>query len=442
MTDTAMQDAGSEEQTEHEDAPVSISTPQDADEGEETVTVEEVEAQLRTSQAETAAAREEIRSLTQQLATSVPRAQALMARKDLERRIDTLTRENQVLTESVEKEQREREWLEGELRAQYEAAEGLEKEMTNLQTFVRNLHALVEEKTNTLDMQKEERENMARLLEEGKEEVMRLKKEAEGRARVLARVEAAYKETLNVVKLKEEDIVRLQKEASSVRRQYEQLEKTVHRQDQRRADTELQLKNLRGQLKVVEKQAVTEERQRQKVTTQADKLKRERDMLHRTYVKTLGTVQKHAGLVHIREVERQNVERELTKAHRDLMKQDGLITALQHARNRQMEETARVEAQVVEMAAEVETQGREVQRALHTQVVTEAHLQQTSTLADALKTDNASLTRQLRNIKSEKEEVLEECRKAGYLVTKLQRNLDTRDHDLQKITSGRCYSIK
>ena len=58
------------------------------------------------------------------------------------------------MTEAVEKEQREREWLEGELRAQYEAAEGTDQEMTNLQTFVRKLHALVEDKTKALDTQK------------------------------------------------------------------------------------------------------------------------------------------------------------------------------------------------------------------------------------------------------------------------------------------------
>lgn len=44
--------------------------------------------------------------------------------------------------------------MEGELRAQYEAAEGTDQEMTNLQTFVRKLHALVEDKTKALDTQK------------------------------------------------------------------------------------------------------------------------------------------------------------------------------------------------------------------------------------------------------------------------------------------------
>lgn len=63
-------------------------------------------------------------------------------------------RDNQVLTEAVEKEQQEREWLEGELRAQYEAAEGTDHEMSNLQTFVRKLHTLVEDKSKALEMQK------------------------------------------------------------------------------------------------------------------------------------------------------------------------------------------------------------------------------------------------------------------------------------------------
>lgn len=54
----------------------------------------------------------------------------------------------------MEHEQREREWLEGELRAQYEAAESSEQEMMNLQTFVRNLHSLVEEKTRVIEVQK------------------------------------------------------------------------------------------------------------------------------------------------------------------------------------------------------------------------------------------------------------------------------------------------
>lgn len=63
-------------------------------------------------------------------------------------------RDNQALTDEVEKELKEREWLEGELRAQYEAAEGTDQEMLNLQTFVRKLHTLVEDKTKALDTQK------------------------------------------------------------------------------------------------------------------------------------------------------------------------------------------------------------------------------------------------------------------------------------------------
>lgn len=45
-------------------------------------------------------------------------------------------------------------------------------------------------------------------------------------------------------------MTRLQKETSMAKRQYDQLEKTVRRQDQNRADVEGQVQNLRGQLKV------------------------------------------------------------------------------------------------------------------------------------------------------------------------------------------------
>ncbi|KAK8401817.1 hypothetical protein O3P69_001130 [Scylla paramamosain] len=418
-----------------EEAPAPSATITNTADGEETVTVEELEEQLKQSHAETAAVREQVTALTQQLATSVPRAEALIARRDLERRIETLTRDNQTLTEAVEKEQREREWLEGELRAQYEAAEGTDQEMTNLQTFVRKLHALVEDKTKALDTQKEERDSMARLLEEAKEEATRLKKEVETRSRVLTRVEAAYKETTGVIKLKEEDLVRLQKESSTARRQFDQLEKTVRRQEQRRADIEGQVKNLRGQVKVLEKQVVTETRMSQRSTRQAEKVKRERDVLHRAYVKAQGTIHKHSGLIHIRELERQNAERELVRRSRDLNKQDRLIDTLQRAKDRQVEETSRLETKVVELVEEVEARGRDTERLMHTQAATETSLQQATSLSDALKTDNFILSRHLRNVRTEKDELLEESRKAGYLVTKLQQNLNSRDTEIQKLTA-------
>ncbi|XP_068227919.1 cilia- and flagella-associated protein 58-like [Palaemon carinicauda] len=351
------------------------------------------------------------------------------------------SRENQTLTDCVELEQKEREWLEGELRAQYEAAESAEQETANLQTLLSHLETTVEDKTKLLDLQKDERENINRQLDEGREEVIRLRKEAEARARTLARLEAANKEATTTAKLRDEDAVRLQKENSAAHRQYEQLEKTVRRQDEMRLEVESQIKNLRGQLKVAEKQALTENRQQQKISRQMEKLKRERDVLHRTYIKTLGTVQKHAGLVHIRELERQNADRELERSRRELAKQDGLITALQHTRDRQLEETARVENKVMELAAEVEARGREVQRSLHTQSITRAHLQQTTTLAEALKTDNFIIGRQLRNVKTEKEEAVEECRKANYFVTKLQQNLNVRDAKIQSLAGGRSLIL-
>ncbi|KAK3882444.1 hypothetical protein Pcinc_013179 [Petrolisthes cinctipes] len=432
---------------------VSLTTNQQQ-EGDETITLEELEEQLKAAHSETAEAQEQISALTQQLATSVPRAEAMMARRDLEKRIDMLTKDNQALTDEVEKEQKEREWLEGELRAQYEAAEGTDQEMLNLQTFVRKLHTLVEDKTKILDTQKEEREGMVRQLEDGKEELGRLRKEVESRSRILARVEASYKDVSSVVKLREEDLVRVQKEATAAKRQYDQLEKSVRHQEQRRADIETQATNLRGQLKaiintvftayltsnpfasqVMEKQAVTEGRQRQRAVRQADKLKREKDVLHRNYVKTQGMVQKHAGLVHIWEVERQASERELSKAHRDITKQASLVKGLQHVRDRQVEETNRVEGKVLELAGELEAQAREVQQVIHSQAMTETQLEQANTLLDGLNTDNFILTRQLRNVKTEKEEAAEECRKANYLVEKLRQNLNSRDQDLQRLAA-------
>ncbi|KAK4301689.1 hypothetical protein Pmani_026183 [Petrolisthes manimaculis] len=413
---------------------VSLTTNQQQ-EGDETITVEELEEQLKAAHSETAKAQEQISALTQQLATSVPRAEAMMARRDLEKRIDMLTKDNQALTDEVEKEHKEREWLEGELRAQYEAAEGTDQEMLNLQTFVRKLHTLVEDKTKILDTQKEEREGMVRQLEEGKEELARLRKEVESRSRILARVEASYKDVSSVVKLREEDLVRVQKEATAAKRQYDQLEKSVRHQEQRRADIETQATNLRGQLKVMEKQAVTEGRQRQRAVRQADKLKREKDVLHRNYVKTQGMVQKHAGLVHIWEVERQASERELSTAQSDITKQASLIKGLQHVRDRQVEETNRVEGKVLELAGELEAQAREVQQVIHSQAMTETQLEQANTLLDGLNTDNFILTRQLRNVKTEKEEAAEECRKANYLVEKLRQNLNSRDQDLQRLAA-------
>ncbi|KAK7082854.1 hypothetical protein SK128_012642 [Halocaridina rubra] len=103
--------------------------------------------------------------------------------------------------------------------------------------------------------------------------------------------------------------------------------------------------------------------------------------------------------------------------------------------NRQLEEQARVESKVVELAAEVEARGREVQRSLHTHAVTRAQLQQATTLTEALKTDNFIVGRQLRNVQTEKEETVEEWRKAGYLVTKFQQNLNVRETKIQKLSS-------
>lgn len=48
---------------------------------------------------------------------------------------------------------------------------------------------------------------------------------------------------------------------------------------------------------------------------------------------------------------------------------------------------------------------------------------------------NLSLS-SLISTQTEKEELLEEARKAGYLVTKLQQNLNSRDTDIQKLGAG------
>lgn len=54
----------------------------------------------------------------------------------------------------MEYEKKEREWVERELRAQYEATTLTEKEMNNLQEFVKKLHNLLEDKGKTIEGQK------------------------------------------------------------------------------------------------------------------------------------------------------------------------------------------------------------------------------------------------------------------------------------------------
>lgn len=61
------------------------------------------------------------------------------------------------------------------------------------------------DKTDFLLLPQDERESITRLMEEGKEEVARLKKETDSKARILARVEAAYKEVMGVVKVSQEE---------------------------------------------------------------------------------------------------------------------------------------------------------------------------------------------------------------------------------------------
>ena len=56
------------------------------------VTMEELEDKLKETTEELTKLKQEIKSLGQQLAASMPRAQALAARKELEGRIDDLTK--------------------------------------------------------------------------------------------------------------------------------------------------------------------------------------------------------------------------------------------------------------------------------------------------------------------------------------------------------------
>ncbi|CAL4082347.1 unnamed protein product, partial [Meganyctiphanes norvegica] len=415
----------------------SIAVPEPgAIDAEEGMSLEDLTALLTSTRSALSASKEEVASLSQQLATSVPRAQALQQRRDLEDRIDKITKENQNMTETCESEVREREWLEGELRAQYEAAETTEKEMQNLQNFVRKLHDLVEEKGNSLNLQKEEREGMGKQLEEAKEEVRRLRKEADNRTRTITRLEGQYKETSQLAKVREEESSRTSKEATLARRQYDQLQKVMLRGDAKKAEVDLQLSDLKGRIRVVDKVGTTQQQASLVAIRKAERQNGDQPLTSVQSLKLLlfsGTTQQQASLVAIREAERQNVDRELHRAEKDIKRQDNLIQALHQARDKQVEETSRVEARVMEVADAEEAQRREAQRALHTQALMNTQLHQLSALSDALKTDNYIATRQLRTLQTEKEEVEEDAQKADYVVKKLQQNLNARDKQLEKM---------
>ena len=64
-----------------------------------------------------------------------------------------------------------------------------------------------------------------------------------------------------------------------------------------------------------------------------------------------------------------------------------------------MEETAKVEGRVMELASEVDKHASDVNQVLRQKTTAESQLKYTSSLVDAVKTENYLLATQLRNVK-------------------------------------------
>jgi chromosome segregation ATPase len=318
-----------------------------------------------------------------------------------------------------EREMRKKERLEREMK---EARAALEAKSGDIKLRQEEIERMTEHNTRLEQQLREQRQALEKA---GKEyealtsRTLKLQQDYEEQVQGATQLAAENQQKLSEVKVKEEEIARLEGELQKANKTRDVLLRKLQQHEEEKLEIKRQKDELRTQISGLDRELDQLKKQAEGDRKMIDDLVRERDILNKNLLKAAGSTQKQQSLVKIHEQQKKHLEQEVEAYKEELQKQRNLLYQLEKERDRYVNEASEMTQRCLQAMEEVKR--REIQIFDFKKKIAEAEtkLKQQQNLYEAVRSD--------RNLYSKN---LIECQDE---ITEMKRKLKIMNHQIDQL---------
>ncbi|XP_071949020.1 cilia- and flagella-associated protein 58-like [Antedon mediterranea] len=375
----------------------------------------------------------EIVKLREQLTdSSKKQQQAEEDKSDAENKISELTQDIQVRSNEAQREMRRKEKLDREFKAAKTDLEAKAGEIKAMQQQVERYKGdMAKLETQSKD-QKILYERTVRDTEVLNTRFTRLQQDYETQLINNDQLTQENNERVVELKAKEDDISNLKIETVRLSKVREGIQRKLRTVEDNKAEVEQQKETLKSQIVALEREIDSSKKQSEMDRKAIDDLIRERDILNKNLLKAAGATQKQLNLVKLHEHSKKNLEQEIQNYKDEALKQRKIIYQLEKERDRYINEASDLTQKVLQHMEDVKV--REMQIFDYKKKIAEAEtkLKQQQNLYEAVRSDRNLYSKNLIESQDEITEMKRKLKIMNHQIDQLKEEITAKEAALVK----------
>ncbi|NXU17547.1 CFA58 protein, partial [Pardalotus punctatus] len=354
------------------------------------------------------------------------------AKNEAEQSVLQLQQDVQLRRSEELREARKKEKMENEL-------ENLLAEMDNKQAEVQKLQQQIEKNKveqlkieNNLKEQKTLNEKAGKELEQLKMKNQKLMQESEKQSTMIDEVIKDLGKKAAELKEREDEVAQMRHDISKLSKTREVLQNKLRAAEEQKVDAEHDKNILKNQIIRLEKELESAKKQAEIDKRTIDGLVRERDMLNQNLIKATNATQKQIDLVKLHEQSKQNLEGEIESYKVEAQKQRKIIYQLEKERERFIHETSELKEKVLHHMKDIEIHQMQIcdyEKEIQVQV---SKLKQQQNLCETLRAERTLFSKNLIEAKDEMAEMKMKLKSFTHQVDQLKEELEEKGAALEK----------
>ncbi|NXO89249.1 CFA58 protein, partial [Certhia brachydactyla] len=340
---------------------------------------------------------------------------------------DIQLRQNEELREARKKEK-----METELKNLLAEMDNKQAEVQKLQQQIENDKEEQVKIENNLREQKNLNEKAGKEIEQMKMKYEKLTHESEQQNAMIADVMKDISQKTAQLKEIEDEAAQMRLDISKLSKIRDVLQHKLRTAEEQKVDAEHEKSMLKNQIIRLEKELETVKKQAETDKRTIDGLVRERDMLNQNLIKATNANQKQIHLVKLHEQSKQNLEAEIQSYKIEAQKQRKIIYQLEKERESFINETSELKEKVLDHMKDIEIHQMQIcgyEKEIQVQVI---KLKQQQKLCETLRAERTLLSKNLIEAKDEVAEMKMKLKTATRQLDQLKEELKEKEFALEK----------
>ncbi|XP_030841697.1 cilia- and flagella-associated protein 58 [Strongylocentrotus purpuratus] len=237
---------------------------------------------------------------------------------------------------------------------------------------------------------------------------------------------------VNELKAKEDEIGNLKGDTTRLTKMRETIQRKLRNVEEQKGETEQAKETLKSQIVALEREIDSNKKQTEMDRKAIDDLVRERDILNKNLLKAASATQKQLNLVKLHEQSKKNLEQEIANYKEEAQKQRKIIYQLEKERDRYINEASDLTQKVLQHMEDVKV--REMQIFDYKKKIAEAEtkLKQQQNLYEAVRSDRNLYSKNLIESQDEITEMKRKLKIMNHQIDQLKEEITAKEAALVK----------